>query len=126
MSASKNYPLALLILRIGLSALLLTHGFPKLMAIIDGDMGFGNPLGIGASLSKILVTFAEVICPILIILGLRVRLAAIPIIITMLVAVFIVHWDDPIGGKEKALLFLIGYITIALAGGGKYSIKQLF
>ncbi len=126
MSVTKNYQLGLLVLRVGLAALMLTHGVPKFLELINGDMGFGDPLGIGAGLSKILTVFAEFVCSILIILGLRTRLATIPIIITMLVAVFIVHWEDPIGGKEKALLYLVGFVTVALAGGGKYTIKQLF
>ncbi len=126
MSVSKNYQTGLLVLRVGLSALMLTHGIPKLMNLFQGDMSFGDPLGIGSTLSFILVVFAEAICPILIILGLRTRLAAIPVIITMAVAAFIVHGDDPFSSMEKALMYLVGFTTIALMGGGKYTIKQLF
>lgn len=126
MSVSKNYQTGLLVLRIGMSGLMLTHGIPKLMKMLEGNFDFPNPLGIGAGLSFVLVVFAEVLCPILIILGLKTRLAAIPPAITMAVAAFIVHWDDPFATKEKALLFLTGFIAIALMGGGKYTIKQLF
>ncbi len=126
MSASKNYDLGLLILRVGLAALMLTHGIPKLIEIINGDFAFANPLGIGAGLSKILAMSAEFLCSVLIILGIRTRLASIPIIITMLVALFLVHWDDPIGSKEKAMLYIIGFLTIAIIGGGKHTIKKLF
>ncbi|ARV13018.1 DoxX family protein [Gilvibacter sp. SZ-19] len=126
MSVSKNYQTGLLVLRVGLSALMLTHGIPKLMNLFQGDMSFGDPLGIGSTLSFILVVFAEAICPILIILGLRTRLAAIPVIITMAVAAFIVHGDDPFSSMEKALMYLVGFTAIALMGGGKYTIKQLF
>ena len=126
MSVSKNYQTGLLVLRVGLSALMLTHGIPKLMNLFQGDMSFGDPLGIGSTLSFILVVFAEAICPILIILGLRTRLAAIPVIITMAVAAFIVHGDDPFSSMEKALIYLVGFTAIALMGGGKYTIKQLF
>ena len=126
MSVSKNYQTGLLVLRVGLSALMLTHGIPKLMNLFQGDMSFGDPLGIGSTLSFILVVFAEPICPILIILGLRTRLAAIPVIITMAVAAFIVHGDDPFSSMEKALMYLVGFTAIALMGGGKYTIKQLF
>lgn len=126
MSVSKNYQAGLLILRVGMSALMLTHGIPKLLRLFEGDMSFGDPLGIGSALSFVLVVFAEAICPILIILGLKTRLATIPVIITMLVALFMVHWNDPIADKEKALLYLTGFVAVALAGGGKYTIKQLF
>ena len=126
MSVTKNYQVGLLLLRIGMSGLMLTHGIPKLLRLLEGDMSFGDPLGIGSSLSFVLVVIAEFLCPILIILGIRTRLATIPVIITMLVALFLVHWNDPIADKEKALLYLTGFLTIALAGGGKYTIKKLF
>ncbi|WP_435577924.1 DoxX family protein [Gilvibacter sp.] len=126
MSVSKNYQTGLLVLRVGMSALMLFHGIPKLMNLFQGDMSFGDPLGIGSTLSFILTVFAEAICPILIILGLRTRLAAIPVIITMAVAAFIVHGNDPFANMEKALLYLVGFTAIALMGGGKYTIKQLF
>jgi len=42
----------------------------------------------------------------------------------MCVAVFFIHISDPIGTKEKALLYLIGFIAIFLAGPGKYSIDK--
>jgi putative oxidoreductase len=126
MSVSKNYQTGLLVLRVGMSALMLTHGIPKLINLIQGDMSFGDPLGIGSTLSFILVVFAEAICPVLIILGLRTRLAAIPVIITMAVAAFIVHGNDPFSSMEKALMYLVGFTAIALMGGGKYTIKQLF
>lgn len=126
MSVTKNYQFGLLILRVGMSGLMLTHGIPKLMRLFEGNMQFPNPLGIGSGLSLILTVIAEFLCPVLIILGLRTRLATIPPIIVMLVAVFIVHWTDPMADKEKALLYLTGFLTIALAGGGKYTIKQLF
>lgn len=126
MSVSKNYQTGLLVLRVGLSGLMLTHGIPKLLKMLEGNFDFPNPLGIGEGLTFILAVVAEVLCPILIILGLKTRLATIPIIITMGVAAFIVHAADPIGTMEKALLYLVGFIAIALMGGGKYTIKQLF
>ena len=43
---------------------------------------------------------------------------------TMGVAAFIVHGADPIGMKEKALLFLFGFLAIALLGAGKHSVDR--
>ena len=53
----------LLLLRIGFSAAMLTHGYGKFMKVLAGDFSFGNPDGIGPTASLIL--FAEVIAPIL-------------------------------------------------------------
>ena len=121
---SRNVNLGLLLLRVGMSALMLTHGYGKFMKLLDGDMSFGNPLGIGAAATLILAVLAEFICPILIIIGFKTRLASILPIATMAVAAFMVHASDPIGTKEKALLFLVGFIAIGLMGAGKFSVDK--
>ncbi len=116
--------LGLAFLRISLSLMMLTHGFPKFQQLISGDIAFANPIGIGEAPSLFLTVIAEFVCPILIIIGYKVRWATIPIIITMLVAVFMIHLNDPIDVKEKGIMYLIGYVTIALLGPGKYSIGK--
>ena len=68
---------------------------------------------------------AEVVAAILLILGLGTRFVLIPLIITMLVAFFIVHADDPFSKKELALLYLIPFISLFLTGPGKYSLDAL-
>lgn len=116
--------LGLALLRIGSSALLLTHGFPKFQKLISGDFEFGDPIGIGPAPTLFLAVLAEFVCPILIILGFKTRWAALFPAITMVVAAFIVHAQDAIGVKEKALLFLIAFASISLLGAGKYSIDK--
>ena len=114
----------LLILRVGVSGLMLTHGYPKLLRLLDGNMQFGDPLGIGAGVSFVLAVFAEAICSVLIILGLGTRLASIPLIITMATAAFIVHANDPFGKQEVPILYLLIYVTLLIVGAGKYSLDQ--
>lgn len=116
--------LGLALLRIGSSALLLTHGFSKFQKLISGDFEFGDPIGLGATPTLFLAVLAEFVCPILIILGFKTRWAAIFPAVTMVVAAFIVHSQDAIGVKEKALLFLIAFVSISLLGPGKYSIDK--
>ncbi|NOY46970.1 MAG: DoxX family protein [Chlorobi bacterium] len=116
--------LALAILRIGFSGLLLTHGIPKIGKLFADTIEFPDPIGLGVTLSLILVLIAEVVGPLFVIIGYKTKLATIPTIIMMTVAVCVVHLSDPIGTKEKALLYLIGFIVIYLAGPGKYSIDK--
>jgi|SRR5690554_4839510 len=116
--------IGLLLLRVGFSGMLLTHGIPKLLKIIAGDFSFGDPLGIGPTTSLILACIAEVLFSILVILGFKTRLSTIPIIITMAVAAFIVHSADPFGVKEMSILYLIAFVAIALLGPGKYSVDK--
>ncbi len=117
----KNVGLA--VLRIGASALMLTHGYGKLLKLINGE-GFGNPIGIGATPSLFLTVIGEFVCPILIIIGFKTRWAAIPTAITMAVAAFVVHGADPFKKKELALIYLLIFVVIALLGPGKYSIDK--
>ena len=112
---------ASLILRLTLGLLMLSHGIPKLMKMMSGNMEFGDPIGIGVPASLTLTVFSEVVCSVLIIIGLWTRLALIPLIVTMLVATFIVHINDDLGTKELALLYLFGYCSLFLLGSGKYA-----
>lgn len=122
----KNYSnpanIGLLIIRVFTSTMMLTHGGPKFMRLLDGNLKFGDPIGIGSELSFILVVFAEFFCSILIIIGLGTRLATIPLIITMLVALLIAHASDPILDHTNILAYLAGYIVLFVTGSGKYSV----
>lgn len=115
--------LGLLLLRLftGLT-MLFSHGWRKMMNYQDISDSFPSVLGMGPELSLSMAVFAEVFCAALLALGLFTRLALVPLIITMLVAVFIIHADDPFNKQEFGLLYLLPYITLFLTGPGKYSL----
>ena len=121
-----NVDFGLLIFRLIVGGLMLTHGYGKFMRLIQGDLRFADPLGLGSEASLILAVFAEFICALLIMLGLVTRLASIPLIITMAVAAFIIHGGDSLAEKEKAILFLASFIILFYKGGGKYSLDHMF
>ncbi|MFV8336033.1 DoxX family protein [Flavobacterium sp. RSP29] len=116
---------ASLILRLTLGLLMLSHGIPKLMKLLNGTMEFGDPIGIGAPASLTLTVFAEVVCSLFIVIGLWTRLALIPLIITMAVAVFIVHINDDLGTMEAGLMYLLCYCALFLLGSGTYSMDAV-
>ncbi|MEO0506766.1 MAG: DoxX family protein [Bacteroidota bacterium] len=116
--------IGLAILRIVPSAFMLGHGYPKLQNLINGNMEFPNPLGIGAAPSLFLTVIGEFLCPLLIIIGFKTRWAAIPAALTMAVAGLIFHGADPFGKKELALLYMIVFVVVFLLGPGKYSIDR--
>lgn len=117
--------IVLLITRIAVGSFMLTHGIPKLMKFFStGDVTFSDPLGVGTIPSLMMAIFAEVFCSILVILGLGTRIAVIPLIITMLVAVVLVHASDPFGKKELGLMYLTIYMFLIVVGSGKYSLDE--
>lgn len=116
----------LLILRIGIAGLMLSHGIPKLETLLaGGEIKFMNPIGLGDTATLALAVFAEVICSVLILLGLAVRLAVLPLMVTMLMAIFIIHGNDGLSEKELAIHYLLTYVVLLFAGGGRLSIDSL-
>jgi putative oxidoreductase len=114
---------ALLILRIGIACFMLTHGWPKLMKLIaGGEIQFLDPFGLGATASFVLAIFAEVLCSFLLLFGLATRWATIPLIITMLVAIFVAHAADGFQKQELPGHYVLVYLFLLLVGPGKYSL----
>jgi putative oxidoreductase len=104
---------------------MLTPGMGKLSILFgDGPIRFPDPIGVGATASLLLAVFSEVFCSILLIFGIGTRLAAIPLLITTLVAALIVHANDGFGKQELPLLYSAIYVVIAIAGAGKISIDN--
>ncbi|TXE19699.1 DoxX family protein [Psychroserpens burtonensis] len=121
----KNFTdLALFVLRLGFGGLMLTHGIPKIEKLTNAAE-FPDPMGIGGLPSLILCLIGEVLAPILIIVGFKTKWAALPAAITMFVAAFVIHAKDDLGTKEQALLYLIAFAVIFLAGAGKLSIDGM-
>ncbi|MFW5663503.1 MAG: DoxX family protein [bacterium] len=117
--------LSLLILRLGIGTLMLTHGWPKVLRLTGSEeIVFPDPLGMGPVTSLVMAILAEVGSSLLIILGLATRLAAFSLLFTMLVAVFIVHAGDPFARMEMGLLYLLVYVVLFVTGSGKYGLDR--
>ncbi|WP_276089218.1 DoxX family protein [Pedobacter sp. JY14-1] len=113
----------LLVLRVSIGAFMAIHGFQKLQWVLaGGEVQFGDPIGLGPAVSLYLTIFAEFFCSILLILGLATRLALIPLIVTMLVAVLVVHAPDGFDKKELGLHFLAVFLFLLVSGPGRFSI----
>lgn len=116
----------LLVLRVGIASFMIVHGYQKLgWLMAGGEIQLGDPIGVGMAASLYLAVFAEFFCSIFLLLGLGTRLALIPLIITMIVAVFIVHAADGFDKKELGLHYLLVYVFLLVSGPGKYSIDNM-
>jgi len=116
--------LALLLFRLSVGGMILMHGYPKFLRLLQGDLKFGDPLGIGSELSFVLVVIAEFFGSLLLIFGFGTRIGAFLLSFTMFVAGFIRHAADPFFTKEKAFLDLASFIIILIVGPGKHSIDS--
>lgn len=117
--------IALLLLRVTIGGMMLTHGLGKLTMLFGNDsIQFLDPLGIGLTASLALAVFAEVICSLFLIFGIATRFSAISLSVTMFIAAFIVHANDDFAVKEMALLYLLIYVVLAIVGAGKYSVDN--
>jgi len=135
--------IGLLVLRVGVGGYLATHGWGKLQMLLHGQFEGFDVIGIGAKPSLVLVTFAEFVCSLLVAAGFFTRLAAIPPVLAMGVAAFVVHRADPWTmekafaafqsgatkmplSKEPALMFLAPFLALAFLGAGRFSIDGWF
>ena len=121
-------PVALLVLRIVLGAIMIGHGYAKvfgggMMAHYYLVQSYGLPgwLAFPSAL-------AEFFGGILVLLGLFTRVASAAILIDMLVAIWKAHWKNGFygqGGYEFPLLLGAATLTLGLTGPGAISIDGL-
>jgi putative oxidoreductase len=119
---------AKLLLRLIVGVLILVHGIGKIKGgpglVLDAVGQAGLPATLGY-----LVYVGEVLAPLLLILGVWTRLAAIVVAVNMVVALLLVHAGQffvlsPDGGWALELqgMYLVVALSIALLGAGRYSV----
>jgi putative oxidoreductase len=120
----------LLLLRVSLGALFLLHGIHKVQTGVDGIKGMLTDKGLPA-LMVYGVYIGEVLAPILIILGIATRPAALTVVFTMMIAIYVAHSGDMFelgkhGGSkiELQLLYLFGALTLVFTGSGKIAVRK--
>ncbi|WP_263264279.1 DoxX family protein [Pseudomonas sp. RIT-PI-S] len=115
---------ALLFWRVAGSLLVLhVHGLPKLLHWSREVLSIEDPFGLGAPLTLGLAVFAEVLCPLAIIAGVFTRLACLPLLSVLLVALVAVHPEWTLEEGQFAWLLLILFGGLAVAGPGPYVLR---
>lgn len=119
MNINKN--LASLIVRLIIGGIFITTGWMK-VADLAATVGFFSQLGIAAFLAYV-VTYAELIGGILIVLGLWTEIAAIVLGVIMLGAIY---YTASMGfqGFMGPLAVLGGLISILGTGAGSYAVRK--
>ncbi|CAI8930685.1 DoxX family protein [Kosakonia sp. YIM B13611] len=117
-----------LLLRLMVGGLMLFHGLHKLIGGIDGIAGMLVAKGLPGFIAYG-VLIGEVLCPILIILGVLTRPAALGLAFTMIVAWLLVGVGktgslDATGAWaiESMVYYFIAALVVAFIGAGRYSV----
>ncbi|MEP7317883.1 MAG: DoxX family protein [Panacibacter sp.] len=105
--------------------LILKHGMPHLMQFSTLQNSFYNFMGIGSGASLILAIFAELFCSFFIILGLFTRLAVVPVIVLLLVAVFGANAKHALIESELAIVYFSAFIILLFCGPGSISVDRM-
>lgn len=116
------FNVGILLLRITFGVFMMMSGYDKLIHFGEMKNEFMNFMGMGSTISLMLVVFAEFFCALFVILGLFTRLSCIPLIITMTVALVKAHGGDVLGKGQHAAIYLAIFLFIALVGPGKASV----
>ena len=123
---SSQISIAILILRAGFALLMIPHGYDKIQSFLAGNHDFPDPLHVTPLVSQGLTVFAELICSVLLLVGLLTRPSALILAGCMLIIVFVIQLNDPLQDREHALLYLIGYAVLLITGAGRYSLDAKF
>ena len=116
----------LLMGRILFGGMFLTHGLHKLANFKALSDNFPRIMGLDSTISLSLAIFAEVFCTLAFITGFLYRLSMLPMIFTMMMAVFVVHTNDPFSAKELALLYLYIFLIMYCTGPGSFAADYFF
>ncbi|WP_322095620.1 DoxX family protein [Paraburkholderia bannensis] len=121
MKRFESADIALLFLRVSASLLVLfVHGLPKALHVRAQLGAIEDPLHLGSAFTLSFAIFAEVVCPVLMLLGIFTRLAALPILVVTAVALVLVHPDWTLEQGQFAWMLLILFGTVAIGGAGRW------
>ena len=118
------------VLRITVGIVFLAHGGQKLFVVgFDNVAGFMGKIGVPAPmLAAIVVSLVEFLGGVALVVGAFTRWAAVPLAITMLVAIMTVHLKAGFflpAGYEFALTLFSANVALILLGSGKASVDGL-
>lgn len=124
-----------LVLRVPVGIIFMAHGAQKLFGWfggygLEGTAGWMESIGLAPGLLMALLAGAgEFFGGLLILFGILTRPAAAVLAITMVVAIFSVHFANGLfmsnNGYEFALALLAASVSLAISGSGKIGIDQL-
>ncbi len=115
-----------LVLRVGVALLMLTHGWEKLMMLMEGrGSEWMDPLGIGATASLALCVFAEFFCSVAVFIGFLTRAASFVLVVNFWVAIFVYGEQGFWPQNELPLLYMICFVALIGTGSGPLGVDRV-
>ncbi|MEY8759025.1 DoxX family protein [Chryseobacterium tongliaoense] len=115
--------IAVLIFRILLGIELFSvHGLKKFRLENGQKEIIPNPLGLPSKMNALVASFADLVVPFLIILGLGTRLAVLPTIGVTAIGYFVVHRKDSPEVRDVPFMYTLSLLLLLALGAGKYSL----
>lgn len=115
--------LVLLIFRVLLAVeLFRVHGLKKFRVENGQKEKVPNPFGLPDKMNVTIASFADLVVPFLIILGLGTRLAVLPTIGVTAIGYFVVHRKDSPEVRDVPYMYTLSLLLILALGAGKYSL----
>ncbi len=103
-------------------ALLKAHGLPKILNFQDTLLHIPDPLGLGTTFSTYFAIFTNILCSIMVALGLFTRAAAFFIFSLTLSGLLLVHFNDSYKIQDVPIIYSIVFGFITYLGAGRYSL----
>ncbi len=120
-----NLDIALLLIRVGLAAVFIAHGWDKLNNM-DGTVGFFSSIGLSAFWAY-LIAYIELLGGVSMLLGVFTGWSGILLAMTMVGAIALVKISKGfLGGFEFDLMLFLAALAISFAGSGKYTLMKVF
>jgi putative oxidoreductase len=120
-------PLALLVLRLVLGAIMIGHGYPKIFGGLSHHVQMVRGLGLPGWLAYCSAV-AEFFGGIAVVLGLLTRCAAIAILINLAIAIGKVHWKNGLlgnGGYQFPLALAAIAFALIFFGAGPIALDSI-
>lgn len=120
-----NLDIALLLVRVGLAAIFMAHGWDKL-SNMDGTVQFFSSLGFSAFWAY-LIAYVELAGGLSMLLGVFTGWSGIFLALTMIGAIALVKISKGfLGGFEFDLMLFLSALAISFSGPGKYTLLRVW
>lgn len=119
------YHVVLLGFRVLLSAeMIYAHGLKKIGIGVAEAEQVPNPLHLPEAMNHAFAVSANILFPILVMLGLFTRLSVLPILAVTLAGYFVLHFHDAPLVKDTPFMYSLSYLVVLFLGAGRYSLDH--